>query len=249
MINIIVFKASKYKNILIILFFFNSILSIHLILINYIMSLRINEIFYSIQGESSLSGLPCIFIRLTYCNLRCTWCDTEYSFYEGKNMKIGEILTEIKKYNCKLVEVTGGEPLLQKESFKLMESFISCGYKVMLETGGSLSVKQVPKEVVKIIDFKCPFSEMNKKNLWSILDDMEDHDEIKFVIGNREDYEWAKNKIKKYNLTEKWIVLFSCVFNELSYGKLAKWILDDALNVKFQVQMHKHIWDPNTIGV
>ena len=123
------------------------------------------------------------------------------------------------------------------------------GYKVMLETGGSLSVKQVPKEVVKIIDFKCPFSEMNKKNLWSILDDMEDHDEIKFVIGNREDYEWAKNKIKKYNLTEKWIVLFSCVFNELSYGKLAKWILDDALNVKFQVQMHKHIREPNTIGV
>ena len=213
------------------------------------MNLRINEIFYSIQGESSLSGLPCIFIRLTYCNLRCTWCDTDYSFHEGKNMTIDEILIEIKKYKCKLVEVTGGEPLLQKGSIKLMESLIANGYKVMLETGGSLPIKKVPKEVIKIIDFKCPFSEMNKKNLWSILDDMEDHDEIKFVIGNRQDYEWTKDKIKKYNLTNRWIILFSCVFNELSYKKLAKWILDDGLDVKFQVQMHKHIWDPATIGV
>ena len=177
------------------------------------MNLRINEIFYSIQGESSLSGLPCIFIRLTYCNLRCTWCDTDYSFHEGKNMTIDEILKEIKKYKCKLVEVTGGEPLLQKGSIKLMESLISNGYKVMLETGGSLPIKKVPKEVIKIIDFKCPFSEMNRKNLWSILDDMEDHDEIKFVIGNRQDYEWTKDKIKKYNLTNRWTILFSCVFN------------------------------------
>ena len=220
-----------------------------MILINYWMNLRINEIFYSIQGESSLSGLPCIFIRLTYCNLRCTWCDTDYSFHEGKNMTIDEILIEIKKYKCKLVEVTGGEPLLQKGSIKLMESLIANGYKVMLETGGSLPIKKVPKEVIKIIDFKCPFSEMNRKNLWSILDDMEDHDEIKFVIGNRQDYEWTKDKIKKYNLTNRWTILFSCVFNELSYKKLAKWILDDGLDVKFQVQMHKHIWDPATIGV
>tara|TARA_Y100001980_G_C14528622_1_gene304341 strand:- start:674 stop:1168 length:495 start_codon:yes stop_codon:yes gene_type:complete len=164
-------------------------------------------------------------------------------------MTIDEILIEIKKYKCKLVEVTGGEPLLQKGSIKLMESLIANGYKVMLETGGSLPIKKVPKEVIKIIDFKCPFSEMNRKNLWSILDDMEDHDEIKFVIGNRQDYEWTKDKIKKYNLTNRWIILFSCVFNELSYKKLAKWILDDGLDVKFQVQMHKHIWDPATIGV
>ena len=211
--------------------------------------LKINEIFYSIQGESSKSGAPCIFIRLTYCNLRCSYCDSEYSFYEGKDMSIPEIIKEIKKYNCNLVEITGGEPLLQKKSIDLMNALLKENFDVMLETSGSLPIDKVPNDVIKIIDFKCPFSEMNKKNLWSILDDMQDHDEIKFVIGNREDYEWAKNKIKKYNLTQKWIVLFSCVFNELSYEKLAKWILDDALNVKFQVQMHKHIWDPNTIGV
>ncbi len=213
------------------------------------MSLRINEIFYSIQGESTYSGLPCVFIRLTYCNLRCTWCDTEYSFHEGNDMSIEKILETVKKYNCNLIEVTGGEPLLQKNSIKLLETLISNGYKVLLETGGSLPIKNVPKEVVKIIDFKCPYSKMDKKNLWTILDDMQNYDEIKFVIGNREDYEWTKDKIKKFQLTKKWTVLFSCVFNKLSYNKLTSWILEDGLDVKFQVQMHKHIWDPNEKGV
>ena len=149
--------------------------------------LKINEIFHSIQGESSKSGTPCVFIRLTYCNLRCSYCDSEYSFYEGKDMSISEILKEIKKYNCNLVEVTGGEPLLQKESIDLMKTLLEKNYTVMLETGGSLPIDNVPKKVIKIIDFKCPTSDMHKKNNWDILNFIEEHDEIKFVIGDYDD--------------------------------------------------------------
>ena len=164
-------------------------------------------------------------------------------------MTIDKILENIQQYDCKLVEVTGGEPLLQKECIPLIERLLSDGFKVMLETGGSLPIKDVPKKVIKIVDFKCPYSKMDKKNLWSILDDMEDHDEIKFVIGNREDYEWTKDRIKEYNLTERWTVLFSCVFDHLKYETLAGWILEDGLDVRFQVQMHKHIWDSEAKGV
>ena len=164
-------------------------------------------------------------------------------------MSIDEILQKIKQYNCKLVEVTGGEPLIQKECIPLLNRLLSDRFKVMLETGGSLPIKDVPKKVIKIIDFKCPYSKMDKKNLWSILDDMEDHDEIKFVIGNREDYDWAKDRLEEYKLTEKWTVLFSCVFDHLKYETLVGWILEDGLDVRFQVQMHKHIWDPDKKGV
>ena len=158
--------------------------------------LKINEIFYSIQGESSYNGMPCIFIRLTYCNLRCSYCDTEYAFYDGEDMAIEDILKKVKSYDCKLVEVTGGEPLLQKESIKLMRALIKKKYTVMLETGGSLPIKDVPKEVIKIIDFKCPTSKMNKKNDWSITKNMAKHDEIKFVIGDRDDYKIIKKDLK-----------------------------------------------------
>ena len=132
------------------------------------MKIKINEIYYSIQGESSFVGLPCIFIRLTYCNLRCTYCDSEYTFYDGKDMDIQEILNEIKKYECNLVEVTGGEPLFQKNCIKLLEELVELDYKVLLETSGSLSIKNVPKKVINIIDFKCPSSGMKKKNLWVV---------------------------------------------------------------------------------
>ena len=162
--------------------------------------LKINEIFYSIQGESSKSGLPCVFVRLTYCNLRCSYCDSEYSFYEGEDMSINQILKKIKDYNCNLIEITGGEPLLQKECIDLMNKLIEKKYDVMLETGGSLPIQDVPKEVIKIIDFKCPSSNMHQKNKWSIVEDLQNHDEIKFVIGNAEDYKWTKKQIKKYNL-------------------------------------------------
>ena len=210
--------------------------------------LKINEIFHSIQGESSYNGIPCVFIRLTYCNLRCSYCDTEYAFYEGNDMSIKDILKKVKSYNCKLVEVTGGEPLLQKESIKLMKELIKLNYTVMLETGGSLPIKDVPKEVIKIIDFKCQTSKMHKKNDWNIIKDITEHDEIKFVIGDRDDYEWSKEKICAYKLENK-TILFSPVHDVLDSKKLSKWILEDSLNVRMQIQLHKHIWSPETKGV
>lgn len=213
------------------------------------MHLTVNEIFFSIQGESTYAGKPCVFIRLTGCNLRCVWCDTEYAFYDGKEISIDEILTEIQKYNCKLVEVTGGEPLMQENCIELLNTLLTNGYDVMLETGGSLPVTDVPKNTIKIIDFKCPTSKMKNKNLWSILNDLTIKDEIKFVIGNREDFDWAVSKINKFNLTNKWTVLFSPVFDQMDYEALSQWILESRLPIRFQIQMHKHIWDSETTGV
>ncbi len=217
--------------------------------INLIMNLKINEIFYSIQGESSLMGLPCVFVRLTYCNLRCSYCDTEYAFYEGKDMSINEILAEVKKYGCKLVEITGGEPLVQENVNELMKLLSELGYKVMLETGGSLPIKDIDKSVKIIMDLKTPSSKMMNKNLYENIDFLKSDDEVKFVIGNREDYEWSKDIIFKYSLDKKSKVLMSPVFNVLENIDLAKWILEDKLNVRFQVQLHKYIWHPETRGV
>ena len=210
--------------------------------------LKINEIFYSIQGESSYNGMPCVFIRLTYCNLRCSYCDTEYSFYEGIDMSITKIINEIKKYDCNLIEITGGEPLLQEESIELMKKLIKNKYTVMLETGGSLPITAVPEEVIKIVDFKCPSSKMKNKNDWNIINDLKEHDEIKFVIGNREDYEWSKNKINQYNLKNK-NLLFSPVHNILDSKVLSEWILEDNLKVRLQIQIHKYIWGSKTTGI
>lgn len=211
--------------------------------------IKINEIYFSIQGESSKAGLPCVFIRLTYCNLRCTYCDTEYAFYEGKDYTIEQILDEIKKYNCRLVEVTGGEPLVQEECIDLMKKLCDEGYEVMLETGGSLSVKDVDPRVMIIMDLKCPSSGMLKKNLYENIDYIKPTDEVKFVIGSREDYEWSKDIIEKYNLAAKCSILFSVVFGELEPVTLVEWILDDKLSVRFQLQMHKFIWELDTKGV
>ena len=213
------------------------------------MELKINEIYYSIQGESSYMGEPCIFIRLTYCNLRCSYCDSEYTFYDGKNMKIDEIINHIKKYPCKLVEVTGGEPLFQKNCIKLLEALVDLKYDVLLETSGSLSIENVPSKVINIIDFKCPSSKMEKKNLWKIIDYIKPKDEIKFVIGDRKDYEWTKEKIKKYNLTKKCKVLISPVYNKIESSQITDWILEDNLDVKFQIQLHKYLWPEEKRGV
>ena len=213
------------------------------------MKLKINEIFYSIQGESSYTGLPCVFIRLTYCNLRCSYCDSEYAFYEGRNMSFSDINTEIKKYPTKLAMITGGEPLLQKKSVDLMQLLIEDDYSVMLETSGSLSLENVPKEVIKIVDFKCPSSKMKHKNNWSILNDIDNKDEIKFVIGNEEDYNWSKSKIIKYNLNEKCQILFSPIYGSIDIKELCNWILNDGLNVRLQTQLHKLIWGPDKKGV
>ena len=211
--------------------------------------IKVNEIYYSIQGESSLSGLPCIFIRLTYCNLRCTYCDSEYAFYEGEDLTIKEILEKIKEYDCNLVEVTGGEPLLQGECVNLLNELIKNDYDVMLETGGSLSTKQVPESVKKIIDFKCPSSRMENKNLWDIIEDVSKHDEVKFVIGDRVDFEWAENKIKKYDIENKCPILFSSVFGKIKYQTIVKWMLDSKIKARFQLQIHKHVWEEDTKGV
>jgi len=213
------------------------------------MMLKVNEIFYSIQGESSFAGLPCVFVRLTYCNLRCTYCDTEYAFYEGKDMSIDEIIEEVKKYNCNLVEVTGGEPLVQKESLELMKKLCDANFQVLLETSGSLPIEDVDKRVTIIMDLKTPSSRMMKKNLYSNIEHLKPQDEVKFVIGNREDYEWAKEIISKYNLTEKCKILMGVVFGELSNLDLASWILEDKLPVRFQMQLHKYIWEPEKRGV
>lgn len=211
--------------------------------------IKVNEIYYSIQGESSRSGLPTVFVRLTYCNLRCSYCDTEYAFYEGKEMSVDEIVNEVKKYECNLVEITGGEPLFQNESFKLMKRLCDDGLNVMLETGGSLPVSGVDKRVMIILDLKCPSSGMMKKNLYENIDLLKSSDEIKFVLGSREDYDWAKETIFKYDLTSKCGVLFSAVFNKIEPVKIVEWILKDNLKVRYQLQMHKYIWEPNAKGV
>jgi 7-carboxy-7-deazaguanine synthase len=211
--------------------------------------LKINEIYKSVQGESSKAGLPCTFVRLTYCNLRCTYCDSEYAFYEGKEMEIDEIVAEVKQLECNLVEVTGGEPLFQKESIELLKQLCDEGYEVMLETGGSLPIEQVDKRVMIIMDLKCPSSKMMKKNLYENIEHLKTKDEVKFVIGTREDYDWTKEIITKYNLTKKCPVLFSTVFGAINPAAMVEWILQDKLNVRFQLQMHKYIWDPKTKGV
>lgn len=211
--------------------------------------LKVNEIYYSVQGESTKAGLPCVFIRLTFCNLRCTYCDTEYAFYNGNDLEISDIISSVKKYNCKLVELTGGEPLVQKESLELMKQLCDEGFEVMLETSGSLSTKDVDERVKVILDFKCPSSGMLKKNLYENINYLKPIDEVKFVIGSREDFDWSKELISKYQLNKKCEVLFSVVFGKLTAEELVKWILEENLNVRFQLQMHKVIWEPMKRGV
>ena len=213
------------------------------------MPLKINEIYYSVQGESTHSGRSCVFIRLTYCNLRCSYCDTEYAFYEGKDMDIGDIMSEIQQWDCNLVEVTGGEPLFQEECIDLLNELVNSKYEVMLETGGSISISDVPKNVIKIVDFKCPSSAMEKKNLWSNVDDLQPHDEVKFVIGNREDFDWAKDRITEYSLDKICTLLFSPTFGEIEPKQIVEWILAENLPVRMQMQMHKMIWSPDKQGV
>jgi 7-carboxy-7-deazaguanine synthase len=212
--------------------------------------LKINEIYHSIQGESTSAGRPCVFVRLTGCNLRCTYCDTEYAFYDGKNMSVQEVINEVEKYNCKLVEVTGGEPLVQMdECLQLMKKLCDIDYEVMIETGGSLSIKETDPRVKIIMDLKCPSSEMMDNNLYDNVNHLKKTDEVKFVIGTREDYEWSKELINKYNLNDKCVILFACVFGKLEPFILVNWILEDNMDVRFQLQMHKYIWHPETKGV
>ena len=211
--------------------------------------MRITEIFFSLQGESTFSGLPCVFIRTTGCNLRCTWCDTEYSFYGGVELTLDEILAKVASYDCKLVELTGGEPMLQKEIYELSSRLLAQGYTVLLETGGSLDLSQLDARVIKIVDLKCPGSGEEDKNYWPNLAVMQPHDQIKFVIKDRRDYEWSVAMMREHRLVERFRVLFSPVFNVMNYRTLAEWMLADHVPARFQVQLHKYIWPPEMRGV
>jgi len=212
-------------------------------------TLVVNEIFHSIQGESSHSGRPCVFVRLTYCNLRCSYCDTAYAFYEGKELSLDEIVGIIRGFGCRLVEITGGEPLLQPNVHQLMTSLCNEGYEVMLETGGSLDIGDVDPRVKRIVDFKCPSSNMVAKNDWGNVARLRKGDEVKFVIANREDYEWSKKALVERGIPDRCDVLMSAVFHELEPVQLVEWILEDRLNVRFQIQLHKIVWSPETRGV
>jgi len=211
--------------------------------------LIINEIFYSIQGESSFAGRPCVFVRLTQCNLRCSWCDTGYAFDAGIPMGIDDIVRRVREYQCPLVEVTGGEPLMQDDVHELMRVLCDEGCELLLETGGSLDISAVDQRVRRIVDFKCPGSGMVKKNLWSNVGALRPSDEVKFVIGSREDFEWAVDRMEEHSLRDRCPVLFSVVFGSLEPVVLAEWILERKLGVRFQLQMHKYIWAPETRGV
>lgn len=211
--------------------------------------MRITEIYHSIQGESSFAGLPCIFIRTTGCNLRCVWCDTEYAFYGGGDMSLDEIIREVEKYDCKLVEITGGEPLLQKDVPELASRLLRKEFTVLLETSGERDISKLDARVIKIMDLKCPGSGECDKNRWENLHYLSPNDEVKFVIKDREDYQWAVEAVKKHKLEERVKLIFSPVFGELELVDLAQWILQDKLSARFQVQMHKFIWDPATKGV
>jgi len=211
--------------------------------------LVINEIFFSIQGESRHAGRPCVFVRLAFCNLRCSWCDTAYAFHEGLEMNVGEILAKVRSYGCRLVEVTGGEPLAQAGSPELMARLCEEGYEVLLETGGSLDIGPVDHRVKRIVDFKCPMSGMSHKNLWTNAALLRSSDEVKFVIGSREDFEWSVQAIREHGLTEKCPVLMSPVFGVLAPVHLAQWILEAGVGVRLQLQLHKYIWEPEARGV
>lgn len=210
-------------------------------------TLRITEIFHSIQGESSRVGLPTVFIRLTGCPLRCTWCDTAYAFNGGETLDITTILTDVARLNCKTVCVTGGEPLAQKNCLPLLSALCDAGYSVSLETSGALDIGGVDPRVSRIVDLKAPGSGEVAKNRWENLDFLTLHDELKLVLASREDYDWAVAACHQRRLFERCPVLFSPVQGQLDPGQLAQWVIDDKLPVRFQLQLHKVLWG-NTPG-
>jgi 7-carboxy-7-deazaguanine synthase len=212
--------------------------------------LTVNEIFYSIQGESTRAGRPCVFVRLTACDLRCSWCDTAYAFHEGHKASIDEVVADVERYDCPLVEITGGEPLLQDDVYPLMERLLARGRTVMLETGGHRPVTRVPAAVIKILDVKCPASGEAEKNDWSNLDRLAAHDEVKFVIKDRADYDFACDVVRRHDLASRCAaILFSPVHGELDAKTLSEWILADHVPARLQLQLHKYIWTPATRGV
>jgi 7-carboxy-7-deazaguanine synthase len=213
-------------------------------------TMKVNEIFYSIQGESTFAGLPCAFIRMTGCNLRCTYCDTQYAFYEGTEMSIPEILHAVLSFPTRLVLLTGGEPMLQVSIHELIGKLLENDYTVLLETGGQVSLSGVDPRVHKIMDFKCPSSGMEGHNDYGNVRYLARNDEVKFVIGDRHDFDWACDLVRQYDIASKaGSVIFSPVFHKISNAELAAWVLDCGLNVRMQLQLHKLIWPDRDRGV
>ncbi|HET9358270.1 MAG TPA: radical SAM protein [Vicinamibacterales bacterium] len=212
--------------------------------------LTVNEIFYSVQGESTYAGRPCVFVRLTACDLRCSWCDTEYAFHEGRKREVDEVLDDVDRYECPLVEVTGGEPLLQESVYPLMEGLLARGKTVLLETGGHRSTAHVPADVVTILDVKCPGSGESARNCWENLERLRPRDEVKFVVKDRADYEFARDVVCSRALGARAAAIhFSPVHGVLDPKTLSEWVLADRLPVRVQLQLHKYIWSPTTRGV
>jgi 7-carboxy-7-deazaguanine synthase len=212
--------------------------------------LTINEIFYSIQGESSYAGRPCVFVRLTACDLRCSWCDTEYAFYEGTKRTLDDVMAEVDRFDCPLVEVTGGEPLLQEDVYLLMTALVDRGRTVLLETGGHRNTARVPTPVVTILDVKCPGSGQAHRNDWSNMQRLRPQDEVKFVIKDRADYEYARDVSARYELADRaGAVHLSPVHGVMDPRTLSEWVLADKLPARVQLQIHKFIWEPGTRGV
>ena len=213
-------------------------------------TLTINEIYHSIQGESTWAGEPCVFVRLTFCDLRCNYCDTEYAFYEGRKQTLQEIVDAVATFQCPLVEITGGEPLLQKNVLSLMTMLADAGQIVLLETSGAHDISKVDPRVHRIMDLKTPGSGECARNLFSNIEHLTKRDEVKFVIGSREDYEWSRAQVGRYTLTQRCgAVLFSPIFDRIDPREIVEWILADKLPVRFQLQMHKFIWTPTERGV
>ena len=213
-------------------------------------TLTINEIYHSIQGESTWAGQPCVFVRLTFCDLRCNYCDTEYAFYEGKKQTLTEIAGAVGAFHCPLVEITGGEPLLQKTVLPLMSLLADAGHTVLLETSGAHDISAVDSRVHRIMDLKTPGSGQDERNLWSNVEHLTYRDEVKFVMGSREDYDWSCDMVRRYDLANRChAVLFSPIFGRIDPRQIVEWILADRLKVRFQLQMHKFIWTPTQRGV
>ena len=217
--------------------------------------LRVTEIFHSIQGESTWAGLPCAFVRLTGCPLRCVWCDTEYSFHGGEKLSLREIIRRVEEMGSDLVEITGGEPLIHANAFALAAELLDRGFTVLVETSGAVDVRPLDSRAHKIMDLKCPGSGEVEKNLWSNLGHLTERDEVKFVVKDRADYEWTRGVIRERGLDDRFragtlrALLISPVWGEVDLRSLASWILEDALPVRFQMQLHKLIWDPTERGV
>lgn len=211
--------------------------------------MKINEIFKSIQGETTFQGVPSLFIRTTGCNLRCKWCDTEYAYYEGADHTVEEILRIVDKYSCEYVVITGGEPLIQKETPILVEHLIRSGYKVLVETGGSMDISVLHPDTFKIVDIKCPSSGMTEKMFWQNIGYLSKRDEVKFVVADYEDYLWGRSIIETYKLSDICTILISPAFGLLDPKVLAAWIMNDNLPVRLQLQLHKYIWGPDVKGV